>query len=102
VNFFIAVTEIQLSSCDRFQQKAINFVLLTTGRNKWVMESVKNKVNDIMFYGERGVVNGIILDIKDDLEKVKDFLRSIRFVEGKLKWADDLESVIWWVEPNFS
>lgn len=66
------------------------------------MESVKNKVNDIMFYGERGVVNGIILDIKDDLEKVKIFLKSIRFVEGKLKWVDDLESVIWWGEPNFS
>lgn len=58
---------------------------------------------DIIFYSERGIVNGIILDIKDDLNKEKAFLRSIRFADGGVHdWIDDVKLIKWYVEPSFS
>jgi hypothetical protein len=38
---------------------------------------------DIIFYGERGVVNGIILDIKDDINKLRGFFRAINSKLGE-------------------
>ena len=34
-------------------------------------------MSKICFYGERGIVNGLVLDLRDDLNKLKDVLRSI-------------------------
>jgi hypothetical protein len=58
---------------------------------------------DIIFYGERGVVNGIILDIKDDIHKLRGFFRAIDMADGgKLDWADDVEKCVFFVEPCFA
>lgn len=58
---------------------------------------------DIIFYGERGVVNGIILDIKDDINKLRGFFRAIDMADGgKLDWADDVEKCVFFVEPCFA
>lgn len=57
----------------------------------------------ILFYGERGIVNGIVLDIKESIEKQKAFLRVIRFPNGViLPWIDNIISMDFVVEPSFS
>jgi hypothetical protein len=58
---------------------------------------------NITFYGERGIVNGLILDTKDDMEKQISFLKAIRFAgNASLPWADDVTGIQWLVEPSFS
>lgn len=60
-------------------------------------------MGDILFYGERGLVNGIILDIKDDVGKQKSFLKAIRFADGsELNWIGDIAGMDFIVEPSFS
>lgn len=57
----------------------------------------------VVFYGERGIVNSIILDMKDDLYKQKSFLNCIRLADNSyLDWVDKLESMKYFVEPSFS
>ena len=60
-------------------------------------------MNKICFYGERGIVNGLVLDLKDDLHKLKDVLRSIEWcTEGDYSWIDDIIKVVYLIEPGFS
>ena len=55
------------------------------------------------YYGERGIVNGIILDIKDDLEKQKKFLKAIKLADkSSLDWIDDAAQFHWFIEPSLS
>lgn len=57
----------------------------------------------ITYYGERGIVNGIILDIKDDLEKQKKFLKAIKLADkSSLDWIDDAAHFYWFIEPSLS
>lgn len=57
----------------------------------------------ITYYGERGIVNGIILDIKDDIEKQKNFLKSIKLADkSSLTWVDDATHFYWFIEPSLS
>lgn len=57
----------------------------------------------ITYYGERGIVNGIILDIKDDLEKQKKFLKAIKLADkSSLDWIDDAAQFHWFIEPSLS
>lgn len=57
----------------------------------------------ITYYGERGIVNGIILDIKDDIEKQKNFLRAIKLADNSsLPWVDDAAHFNWFIEPLLS
>ena len=58
---------------------------------------------NIVFYGERGVVNSIILDIGGDLNKEKKFLNTIVLADkNKLSWIDDVICMKYFVEPCFS
>ena len=60
-------------------------------------------MDKICFYGERGIVNGLVLDIKDDLSKLKDVLRSIEWcTEGDYSWINDIIKVVYLIEPGFS
>lgn len=46
---------------------------------------------NIVYYGERGVVNSIIADMGKTLDKHKAFLEAIRLTDGKkLDWASDI------------
>lgn len=57
----------------------------------------------ITYYGERGIVNGIILDIKDDIEKQKKFLKAIKLADkSNLPWVDDATHFDWFIEPSLS
>ena len=57
----------------------------------------------ITYYGERGIVNGIILDIKDDIEKQKKFLKAIKLADrSSLPWVDDAAHFNWFIEPLLS
>lgn len=57
----------------------------------------------ITFYGERGLVNSIILDMESDLEKQKNFLKTIVFEDGQGKnWIDHVTKFHYIVEPSFA
>lgn len=57
----------------------------------------------ITYYGERGIVNGIILDIKDDIEKQRSFLKAIKLADkSNLPWANDAVHFNWFIEPSLS
>ena len=58
---------------------------------------------NILFYGERGIVNSIILDIAGDLNKEKKFLESIILADkSKLNWVDNVVNVKYFVEADLS
>ena len=76
---------------------------MTTHRQRSNYLNQNTSLPNIAFYGERGVVNGIVLDLHNDLEKQKIFLKKIRFCGGnELSWIDDVENVTWLIEPSFS
>jgi len=65
------------------------------------MEEVKDM--NITFYGERGLVNSIILDMGSDLSKQKQFLRSIKFEDNSNRnWIDKVTDFHYIVEPSFA
>jgi hypothetical protein len=48
-------------------------------------------MENIFFYGERGIVNGLVLDLKDDLSKLKKVLNSIEWCsEQEKSWINDI------------
>jgi len=59
---------------------------------------------NITFCGERGLINSIILDMGDDLEKHKKFLSSVKFAQGeKLAWISDMDKPPKYIiEPSFA
>jgi hypothetical protein len=60
-------------------------------------------MENIFFYGERGIVNGLVLDLKDDLSKLKKVLNSIEWCSVQEKsWINDIENAIYLIEPGFS
>ena len=57
---------------------------------------------EVVFYGERGILNTIILDTQGDIGKQKQFLRSIVLADkSKLDWVDDVRMIKYFVEPCF-
>ncbi|WP_303871907.1 hypothetical protein [Acetobacterium wieringae] len=57
----------------------------------------------ITFYGERGLVNSILLDMDSDLEKQKKFLKAIVFEDGQEKnWIENVTEFHYIVEPSFA
>ncbi len=59
---------------------------------------------DIVFYGERGLVNSIIADMGTDLEKHKKFLKAIKLTDGgKLNWTAEITNIPQYIiEPSFA
>ena len=58
---------------------------------------------DMHFYGERGIVNGILLDIGKDQKKLNGFFQAIKlFGTDDLPWKDGIDSCQWVIEPNFA
>ena len=60
-------------------------------------------MDNLHFYGERGIVNGLVLDIKDDLELGKAVINSILWC-GHLNtdWISNIQDIKYFVEPGFS
>lgn len=61
---------------------------------------------DIQFYGERGILNGILLDMYHDENtykgKLKKFFGAIRLFSGdKVPWGD-ITGCKWMIEPSFA
>lgn len=62
-----------------------------------------DKMGKLILYGERGIVNGIVLDIKDDIGKQKAFLKAIKFADqSRPGWIDRITGMDFMVEPSFS
>lgn len=58
---------------------------------------------NIHFYGERGVINGIILDIQNNKAKIDRFFNTIRLLgTDKLPWDSGVKNCSWLVEPSFA
>ncbi|HHU01942.1 MAG TPA: hypothetical protein GXZ91_02250 [Christensenellaceae bacterium] len=61
---------------------------------------------DIQFYGERGIINGILLDIyrdKNKDKKLNNFFGTIKLFDGKeVPWKDGITNCKWMVEPSFA
>lgn len=58
--------------------------------------------NSIVFYGERGLVNGLVLELNGNLDLTKIFLKNIRFCSSAPPaWIDSLQAVYFLVEPSF-
>lgn len=59
-------------------------------------------MSEIRFYGERGIVIGLVLDIKDDLDLQKRVLRSIVWCEQQSDgWVDKVQDAVFLIEPHF-
>ena len=57
---------------------------------------------EVVYYGERGILNSIVLDTQGDIAKQKQFLRTIVLGDkSKLEWVDDVEMFKYFVEPCF-
>ena len=57
---------------------------------------------EVVYYGERGILNSIVLDTQGDIAKQKQFLRTIVLGDkSKLEWVDDVEMVKYFVERCF-
>lgn len=57
----------------------------------------------IKFYGERGLVNSIILDMGTDLERQKKFLETIKFTDDyQPTWISDTVKIDFIIKPSFS
>jgi hypothetical protein len=62
-----------------------------------------NNYGSIVFYGERGVVNLITLELSKDIEKGKQFLSLIKFNEGYVpRWIQKVKSLYYFVELSFA
>ena len=58
---------------------------------------------NLHFYGERGIVNGLVLDIKDDLELGKEVINYIlRCGHINRDWVSNIQDIQYFVEPGFS
>ena len=60
--------------------------------------------SNVFFYSERGLINCLVLDLKNDAEKTKYFLKLIKFGidEQTPEWVDKVISVDWYVEFSAS
>ncbi|HAG12016.1 MAG TPA: hypothetical protein DCK76_11770 [Desulfotomaculum sp.] len=59
--------------------------------------------NSIVFYGKRGLVNGLVLKLDGNLDLTKTFLKNIRFCgSAPPTWIESLQEVFFLVEPSFS
>ena len=55
---------------------------------------------EIIFYGEKGLLNSIVLDIQGDIAKQKQFIRSITLADkSKLPWVDNVCTVKCFMSP---
>ena len=60
-------------------------------------------MDNLHFYGERGIVNGLVLDIKDDLELGKKVIKKISWCDHSNKdWISNIDEIQYFVEPGFS
>ena len=60
-------------------------------------------MDNLHFYGERGIVNGLVLDIKDDLELGKAVINSISWCDhSDTDWISNIQDIQYFVEPGFS
>ena len=49
---------------------------------------------EIVFYGEKGILNAIVLDTQGDIARQKQFIRTIILADkSKLNWVDDVCTV---------
>lgn len=65
------------------------------------MKEVSNL--NIIFYGERGIVNSIVLDMGSDINKQKQFLKTIKFKNDSIKnWIDQIKVFRYIIEPCFA
>ena len=56
---------------------------------------------EIVFYGEKGILNSIVLDIQGDIAKQKQFIRSIILADkSKLSWVDSVHTVKCFMAPS--
>lgn len=61
-----------------------------------------SRFNTITFYGERGVVNSIVLQLDKDIKLAQEFLSRIRFNNGHTpSWIKTIKSVHYFVEISF-
>lgn len=60
-------------------------------------------MGNMYFYGERGIVNGLVLDIKADLRRLKAVLKAINWCKpSSHAWIKQIKSAIYFVEPGFA
>ena len=56
---------------------------------------------EIVFYGEKGILNAIVLDTQGDIARQKQFIRTIILADkSKLNWVDDVCTVKYFVGPS--
>lgn len=65
------------------------------------------KPMDFQFYGERGIINGMLLDMYRDKSKVQErlnkFFSAIRLLDGsKPPWKEDIADCKWMMEPSLA
>jgi hypothetical protein len=60
-------------------------------------------MGNMYFYGERGIVNGLVLDIKDDLSRLKAALNAINWCKRASRgWIEQIKNATYFVEPGFA
>lgn len=56
----------------------------------------------ILLYGERGLVNAVVLEISDNIQLIKQVLGAVKLGDGRgFTWIDDIVGVDFWIEPSF-
>jgi len=56
----------------------------------------------IILYGERGLVNSIVLEISDDINLIRKVLGAVKLGNDSVfDWLNDITEVDFWIEPSF-
>ena len=60
--------------------------------------------SNVFFYSERGLINCLVLDLQNDISKLRTFLNCIKLgIDEKTpKWVDKVQSADWYVEFSAS
>ncbi|MEN6325758.1 MAG: hypothetical protein ABFD18_06090 [Syntrophomonas sp.] len=56
----------------------------------------------MLLYGERGLVNSIVLEINDNINLIRKVFDATKLGDSReFNWANDIEKVDFWIEPSF-
>lgn len=56
----------------------------------------------LLLYGERGIVNALVLDIHNNIQLIRQVLGAVKLGDGRgFDWLDKIKEVDFWIEPSF-
>lgn len=76
-------------------------IMVKSYENNYEVEGEMGYIS-ILLYGERGLVNSVILEISNNIQLTRKVLGAVKLGDGRgFNWLEDIKSVDFWIEPSF-